>query len=359
MTNDLTTLSGALLEMKDHLENNLSSMGVDATYSSTDGLIGLIDEITNIAPSVGGLELTTSITLEKNLLIVAEDDNVVLSATVNGDYDDTSQTNIDLKGYLQGATVTFKEGNNILGTAITNTNGIATYTINNITSGTHTYTAIFNGTGTDYNSATQTITFNVESYYINDRCTSNAGLSNYGESILFLDPNTNTQNSTNTLTYLSDEYLLSGTGNYFSGREIVPLRGIGNVKLRIKFKLQASSAFNQLLIICDENDPSTSSTHPYCARVRNDKKLQYFSFNSETTIYTHSAYFNSDWYYLETTKNGTDWTITLYDNNLNQLYTDTRTLSTMTGTPKWYFGLQTEKGTTYSVHIKEIKALAP
>ena len=42
MSNDLTTLSGALLEMKDELIYQLGQKGVTASYSSTDGLLGLI-----------------------------------------------------------------------------------------------------------------------------------------------------------------------------------------------------------------------------------------------------------------------------------------------------------------------------
>lgn len=54
MTNDLTTLSGALLEMKDELIYQLGQKGVTATYSSTDGLLGLIGRIADIQTGGGG-----------------------------------------------------------------------------------------------------------------------------------------------------------------------------------------------------------------------------------------------------------------------------------------------------------------
>ena len=48
MTNDTSTLSGSLDEMKDQLITELGSKGVTATFDSTTGLLGLIGEISNI-----------------------------------------------------------------------------------------------------------------------------------------------------------------------------------------------------------------------------------------------------------------------------------------------------------------------
>ena len=48
MTNDTTTLSGSLDEMKDQLISELANKGVTATFSSTTGLLGLIDKIGDI-----------------------------------------------------------------------------------------------------------------------------------------------------------------------------------------------------------------------------------------------------------------------------------------------------------------------
>ena len=53
MTNDLTTLSGALLEMKDQLIYELGQKGVTASYDSSTGLLGLIGEISNIQQGGG------------------------------------------------------------------------------------------------------------------------------------------------------------------------------------------------------------------------------------------------------------------------------------------------------------------
>ena len=48
MTNDTSTLSGSLDEMKDQLISELDNKGVTASFDSSTGLLGLIGEISNI-----------------------------------------------------------------------------------------------------------------------------------------------------------------------------------------------------------------------------------------------------------------------------------------------------------------------
>lgn len=48
MTNDTTTLSGSLDEMKDQLIDELDGKGVTATFDSTTGLLGLVSKIGDI-----------------------------------------------------------------------------------------------------------------------------------------------------------------------------------------------------------------------------------------------------------------------------------------------------------------------
>lgn len=57
MTNDITTIAGALQEVIDRLEDNLDAKGVTVSYDSSDGIVGLVDEILNI--NVGGNCLVT------------------------------------------------------------------------------------------------------------------------------------------------------------------------------------------------------------------------------------------------------------------------------------------------------------
>ena len=247
---------------------------------------------------------------------------------------------------VSGGTITITGSDSSTYTCTTDSNGEATCTVSNVT-GTVTFTAT-------YSSYSATCTVTATTTLLLDDCSSSAGLSNYGSTYAVFE-----RSSTNTLTFNTDEYLLAGSTCCFSGREVLSMSNVANATIRIKFKLNttSSAAYNQFGIMCTDVEPnSTKINRPYCCRVRNDGKAQYFDLSNETTFYTRSN-FSNDWYYLECTKNGTSWTTKVYDSSLNLLGSDTRTsLTAMTGTPKWYFYLLTDKGTNYSVHIKEVKA---
>ena len=128
MTNDISTLNGALNELGETLADNLSQMGVDDAVAS-DGLTTLANKILDIEPNVAGLELSTSIdcNVSSNRILLGQ--SVVFSATLSASYDDTSIKDIDISGVLTGATVLFKtSGGVILGSGVTDVNGVATYT---------------------------------------------------------------------------------------------------------------------------------------------------------------------------------------------------------------------------------------
>ena len=164
MTNDTSKLDGALMELGDTMADNLVAMGVTGA-SASDGLTTLANNILDIAPSVGGITPTVSIDLSKSPTLICRGATVDIMALVHADYDDTSQTDVDLKGYLQGATVTFKNGNTGIGYAVSDNDGIATLTINDIAMGNYSIVGSFDGTGTDYESATSSaLAFTVNDY---------------------------------------------------------------------------------------------------------------------------------------------------------------------------------------------------
>ena len=165
ITNDISTLNGDLVELGETVADNLVSMGVTGADAS-DGLTTLAGKILDIAPSVGGITPSVSIDISKTPSTVYVHDSILLSAKVNADYDDSSQVDVDLKGVLQGATVTFKNGNTTIGTAVTGADGIATYTLSNMGVGNYSITAHFDGSNTDYESATSSaLTFTVNHNY--------------------------------------------------------------------------------------------------------------------------------------------------------------------------------------------------
>lgn len=161
------TLSTGFDDIIDALETELQAKGVsDAQFDSSTGVLGLVGRMSDIAPAVGGIYPTVSIDISKTPSTVYVHDSVLLSAKVNADYDDSSQVDVDLKGVLQGATVTFKNGNTVVGTAVTGLDGIATYTMTNLAVGNYSITAHFDGSNTDYESATSSaLTFSVGHNY--------------------------------------------------------------------------------------------------------------------------------------------------------------------------------------------------
>lgn len=120
------TLNGALENLGELMATNLSAMGV-LSANASDGLTTLAGKILDVEPSINGLNLDTSITLHSSESTITTGNTIRLSATLKASYDDTNITNVDLEGVLTGATVQFLNGSTVLGTGVTNSNGIATF----------------------------------------------------------------------------------------------------------------------------------------------------------------------------------------------------------------------------------------
>ena len=100
--------------------------GGDSTYASSTG---------SVSVTVNKKSTSTSLTTSSASVTVGT--SVTLTATVT-----TSSTPIE------GLTVTFKDGNNTLGTGTTNSSGVATYTTSSLTVATHNMTAVVTETST-------------------------------------------------------------------------------------------------------------------------------------------------------------------------------------------------------------------
>lgn len=289
MTNDTSTLNGALSELGETMADNLVSMGVTGA-SASDGLTTLANKILNIAPSVGGITPVTSIDLSANPSTVSVGGSVILSAMVNADYDDTSLTDVDLKGYLQGATITWKEGNTVLGTSVSDTNGVATYTVSNITNGEHTYTAIFDGTGTDYTSSTATITVTATTYGFEDTASTD------NSSLYTSYPIQNTSGAVNISWDSSGAYKI--TNNTSSGRALVQFGNTvlqNNVKISADIKLGGTSyKQNGMLAFIDKDSQTTYSLAGW---VQGQKYCRLTEFSGTSELQTTA---NSTWSSLDT-----------------------------------------------------------
>ena len=199
------SLSETYLSRKKLLADNLKSMGV-SSVNETDGLTTLINAVLNIEPSIGGLDLDTSLITTTTQEIIGLGESIILTSTLRASYDDTTVVDVDLSGVLTGATVKFYNGTTLLGTAITDLNGIATYTYTPSQLGNFTFNAVFEGTENFTNCTSNNVNITVInaqtslilqadksilSHYDNDNCTLTATLLNSngngvsGEEIVF------------------------------------------------------------------------------------------------------------------------------------------------------------------------------
>ena len=184
------TLNGALMELGETMARNLEAMGV-TDANPNDGLTTLAGRILNVEPSIKGLNLDTSLVITTTQEIIGLGESIILTSTLRASYDDTTVVDVDLSGVLTGATVKFYNGTTLLGTGITDLNGIATYTYTPSQLGNFTFHAVFEGTEnfTNCNSSNVNITVinaptslvlqadkSILSHYDNDNCTLTATL---------------------------------------------------------------------------------------------------------------------------------------------------------------------------------------
>ena len=112
ITNDTTTLNGALAELGETMAENLVTMGV-TDASASDGLTTLAGKIL-LVPQ-GSVTKTLTLTSDKSILSFYDSESAVLSAT----YTENGSP-------VENVTVEFFKGSTSLGTASTNSNGVAT-----------------------------------------------------------------------------------------------------------------------------------------------------------------------------------------------------------------------------------------
>ena len=139
------SLSSTYLSRKALIADNLQSMGV-LSADADDGLTTLANKILDIEPSISGLDLDTSLTIHSSDTSCSIGQSIMFWAELKADYDDETATDVDLSGVLTGATIEFKNGNTVLGSVVTDSDGIAYYTHTFNTEGIYNITASFAGT---------------------------------------------------------------------------------------------------------------------------------------------------------------------------------------------------------------------
>ena len=335
MTNDLTTLSGALLEMKDELIYQLGQKGVTASYNSSTGLLGLIGQISQIQTGSGSCY---------NVVFDHSTYNTAGTATVSVTV---------LKNYApcNNEIVTFTSSASTTTTATTNSSGVATATIT--FSANTTLTATIGG-------ASDTASINIVSYLFYDPVTSDNSSTYYNLQRIVCGDNSPATNLESSLTYNSNGYYTFGTVNTsdnFSGWEIPNTYGKDNIRLRAKVKLNSSSAYCQFAFGFMTTTYTNQKTFAFF-RIRGDNKLDLLDKNIDSTITTRVTQYNVV-RILEIERSGGTVTINEYDTDENILHTYDYTLAnTYTPSVCHYFFARNMRYSNQNSYIYEIKAEA-
>lgn len=330
MTNDLNTLSGALLEMKDQLIYELGQKGVTATYSSSTGLLGLIGKIGDIQTGGGGscyhIEFVQS-------SYTATGGTATVSVYLQSNY-----------APLSGATVTFTSSTSTSTTATTDSNGIATATI--------TFSASTTLTAS-YSNVSDTASVTYSNIYFLDECSTN-NTSQYSTTWCY-----RYENTLPSLTFSSStngyQFSRSTSKDTFSGYIIPNCQGLDNVKIRMKVKLNNSSsdAYNQFAIGMSDSTYNAYNTAFSMFRIRGDNKADIVEAEGHETSVSSSVSVRNAWRYVEIAKSGSSVTFKVYDDNLSQLTTKSHTLYFSYTNPYFFFVLN--NNTSNTKYIKEIR----
>ena len=224
-------------------------------------------------------------------------------------------------------------------TCLTDNNGIATVTVSNVSVLT-TFTA-------SYSNVSAQCTVTVPSYLFYDDCSSSSRLSEYGSYVSLFGTMGN-----GTITYNSTEnaYSIAKTtsADRFVGFKL-PITATDKIKITCKVKLTSTSPYNQIGIGIQQ------STSKYeFIRIRGDKYFDGFKNNTNSSIgsNTNVASFNSAYYYLEISYDGSSRLARVYDNSMSLVKEWNLSSVQSYDTPSFYLAINTNSTNSY---VKEIK----
>ena len=298
MTNDLTTLNGSLQEVIDRLESNLQAKGVNATYSSSTGILGLVDQIQNISQSSGGGSGVSCYHVE----FTGNSWNYT-------DYDFTTTSHYThLEVYLQyqyeafQGTVTISDGTNSWNVT-TNSNGIGTIDVTGITASSTTFTV-------SYTNTTDTITVTKSTFLIIDTCTSSSGLTNYDSSVVTYKSSSGTPACELSYDSSMNAYKLVATNTSTQYYSMIPIKAtydetdyIAEVKIYDNYRASNSECG---LFLKDRTSTDTSTygigsdINDYANKFYNRRQSQSSTSTSVTTDSSETLA-QQTWYRLQVT----------------------------------------------------------
>ena len=187
-----------------------------------------------------------------------------------------------------------------------------------------------------------------------DACSSATGLTNYGTSVVVRGTNASA-----TIEYDSTEnaYKISGTGNYFAGIPIDPLKDVDNFKITAEMKCSQNSGDCQIGFYT--RDYTDTTKQAYSTHLLGDARYRWFyvtpsANGSYQAINTSSAHYSS-YTKMEWIVEGTSIKMNIYDSNDDVAYTITKDTVTY-DKHEFGFWIDTERGTSYACYVKNIKA---
>lgn len=263
MTNDTTTLNGALAKLGETMADNLTTQGVNA--SASDGLTTLANKILDIQGSGSCYHIE----------FVNSSYTTIGTETVSVFVQENYQP-------LANAVVTFTSNASTTTTAITDSNGIATATITFNASTTLTASC---------NNVSDTCIVNIVTYYFIDDCSvdNTSNYTSYGIQ--------GTSGKVNIL-YDSVETAYKITNNTNNGRTLVQFGDIilkNNIKISADIKLGGTSySRNGMLAFIDKDSQSTYSVAGW---VQGQKYYRLVEFSGTSELQTTP---NSTWSSLST-----------------------------------------------------------
>ena len=247
-------------------------------------------------------------------------------------------TLLDNSAPVVGAVISVSGTDSSSYSGLTNSSGVASVTVNNISSET-SFICV-------YSNVSDTCTVTVPSYLFYDDCSSSSRLSEYGSAVQLF----NTTGAV-SLSYNSTEnaYSLTKTSNAdkFGGYKI-PITTLDGIRVTFKAKVQSTSAYSQFGIGIQQ---STSKFE--MIRIRGDKYLDGFKNSTNTGIISQSnvAAFSGDYYTVTIDYDGSNRTIKIYNSSDSLIKTWTGTIQTYTNA-SMYIACNTNSNGAY---IKEIK----
>lgn len=275
----------------------------------------MAEAIMNIPTGGGGLDLSTELVLSSDKTSTTGE--VTLTAVLTANYDDLTPSDVDLHGYLEGATINFYDENDtLLYSSITNSEGIAIANI--ILTGTTSLYCSFLGTSDYQACSSNSVSIEVLSYLFYDECNSDktnlysmVHLDSTGNASLIYDATEN--------AYKISPIATSG----FCGFVPIRMNNIKDYHLKLDFKMSLPTgnyAYNQFLLGTFDNN-----NHDFKGvRCRSDNLYQSFTRTgtgqeSESTKYNATDRFNSKYYTFELIKQDNQGIFKLYsdDNLLN------------------------------------------